>query len=62
MSVNIVLERGPETKLDVLVNVWSDGRRAGTIALSKATWAEMWERGSVEVYVADASKHRGEEA
>jgi len=49
--VSIVFERGPETKTDVLVNVFCDGRR-GTIAFPKETWAEIEQRGSVEVFVA----------
>jgi len=51
VTISIVFERGPETKHDVLVNVFCDGRR-GTIAFPKEVWAEIEERGSIEVYVA----------
>ena len=49
--ISIVFERGPETLHDVLVNVFCDGRR-GTIAFPKEVWAEIEQRGSVEVFVA----------
>jgi hypothetical protein len=55
--ISIVFERGPETLHDVLVNVFCDGRR-GTIAFPKEVWAEIEQRGSVEVFVASKLEQR----
>lgn len=56
--ISIVFERGPETTHDVLVNLFCEGRRAGTIALTKEVWAEIEERGVVECYVATKLENR----
>jgi hypothetical protein len=57
MTISIVFEHGPETKTDVLVNVWCDGRRAGTLAFSKEVWAELEQRGGIEVFVGSRLDH-----
>jgi len=49
---SIIFEEGPPTVNDQLVNVFCDGRRAGTLAFSKVVWDIIKNRGHVEVYCA----------
>ncbi len=53
MNLSLVFVRSVPTEDHVLVSVYAEGHRAGTLAFSNDVWAEIERRGGVEIFLAE---------